>query len=240
MISGLRLSNYRLEMDKNHNLNDFSYSVSHDLSSPLRIIREFSKRLLADLGDDVSEKQILYSSLIQDSVIKAEMLLQNIREYALVTQKEPEITESIHIKSDIIEPVILELKQDKTLFQDAEFEIIGADFTINTDVNYLKTVFSHLIKNAIFFQKEDQKARIHITCQKKDNQTLFSIKDNGIGITQDNHALIFRLSKVLDPQKYPKNRGVGLTMAQKIIEDIFNGTIYLESDQEGTVFHFSI
>ena len=227
-------------MNKKNDEKDFSYSVSHDLSGPLRIIREFSKRLLSDLGEDLTEKQKLYSGLINDSVVKAEMLLQNISEYALVTEKEKKINVSSSIKSDIIEPVILALKQEDKLFQDAEFNILGSELIINTDLDYLKTVFSHLIRNALFFKKDSQKAIIDIAYQINGPEIHFSIKDNGIGISIDNHELIFRLSKVLDPIKYPENRGAGLAMAQKIIEDIFDGKIWLESDQNGSIFHFRI
>ncbi len=227
-------------MNNKNNLKDFSYNISHDLSGPLRIIKEFSKRLLDDLGDDLTEKQKLYSGLITDSVLKSEMLLKNIREYALVTDRARDFKQYGDIKSEIIDPVISKLKQDFSSFQDVTFEILGSDLKVNIDLEYLQLVLSHLIKNAVIFKKDLEDPIVIITYEAKDSETLFAIKDNGIGISEDNQELIFRLSKVLDPQQYPENRGSGLAMAKKIIEEVFEGKIWCESSPEGSTFYFTI
>ena len=220
-------------------LKDFVYSITHDLSSPLRIIKEFSKRLLADLDGELTPKQKLYSELVTDSIVKSEILMQNISEYALITQKKNS-AKSYYVGSDIIEPLIIQLKKYSDIYKDVEFEIDGPDLIAHVDIQYLNAVLSYLIQNAVIYKKEEENPIIKIEYYEKEKEVLFCIKDNGIGISEDNFDLIFRLSKVLDPQKYKNSKGAGLSMAKKIIEEVFQGRIWLESSPEGSNFYFTV
>ena len=107
-------------------------------------------------------------------------------------------------------------------------------------MNRLKVqLFQNLIGNAIKYRSE-KTPEIHISANKEKNQYLFSIKDNGIGMSPDHLEQIFTIFKRLHTNEEYEGTGIGLAIAQKIVHQQ-GGQIWAESEPgKGSIFYFTI
>lgn len=110
--------------------------------------------------------------------------------------------------------------------------------TVMADSSQLLQVFQNLISNAIKFHGTES-PRIHISARRNENEWIFSVHDNGIGIEQEYTKQLFNIFKRLHGREYP-GIGLGLSICKKIINR-HNGRIWLESEPgKGSTFYFTI
>jgi light-regulated signal transduction histidine kinase (bacteriophytochrome) len=103
----------------------------------------------------------------------------------------------------------------------------------------LEQLFQNLISNAIKFRGEDR-PRVHIGVQREEEQWVFAVKDNGIGIEPQFADRIFEIFQRLHTQQEYPGTGIGLAICQRIVER-HGGRIWFESDQGvGSTFYFTI
>jgi chemotaxis family two-component system sensor kinase Cph1 len=112
--------------------------------------------------------------------------------------------------------------------------------TVLADPTQLMQLFQNLIGNAIKFRHPDRSCQIHVGAEKKGNQWVFSVRDNGIGIPPEQFARIFVIFQRLHTRdKYP-GTGIGLAICKKIVER-HGGKIWVESKiGEGSTFYFAL
>ena len=99
---------------------------------------------------------------------------------------------------------------------------------IFADECQIVSVFQNLIDNALKFQKRDETPKIHISAKKHDNEWIFSVKDNGIGIEDQYLNIIFEVFKRLHAVGEYEGAGIGLAIVKRII-DRHGGHIWVES-----------
>jgi signal transduction histidine kinase len=106
------------------------------------------------------------------------------------------------------------------------------------DRQRLIEVLQNLIDNAAKFMGDQPEPTIEIGCEEQDGQSVFFVKDNGIGIDLMFHEQVFGLFNKLDP--HVEGTGVGLALVKRIIE-VHGGRIWLESEPgKGTTFYFTL
>ena len=111
---------------------------------------------------------------------------------------------------------------------------------VNADEVQLTQLFQNLINNAVKFRKNGEAARIHISARQDNDQWVFSVRDNGIGIAPENMKNIFELFRRLHTQNEYTGSGIGLALCQRIVES-HRGKIWAESQPgEGTIMYFTI
>jgi len=113
--------------------------------------------------------------------------------------------------------------------------------TIKSDSSRLAQVLTNLINNSIDFIPED-KGKIEINAQKSDDGILFSVKDNGIGMSLENQKKLFKKFFQTDTSVKRKHggTGLGLSICKGIVEAL-GGKIWVESEEgKGTDFYFNI
>jgi signal transduction histidine kinase len=104
----------------------------------------------------------------------------------------------------------------------------------------INLVFQNLIENAIKYSKPDVPAEVRISAAEYPDKIIFSVSDNGIGISEEYISRIFDLFRRLHSQEEYPGTGLGLAICKKIIEQ-HGGAIWAESDAtSGTTFHFSL
>jgi len=149
-------------------------------------------------------------------------------------------------KYTVMEQVDLNKILDETLqYLKGEIGKSGAQINIGElpDVRAVpvavKMLFQNLMTNAIKYQPKEHKPAIDIKTEEKEDHWLFSVSDNGIGISKDFHRQIFSVFERLHThEKYP-GTGMGLAICKKIVEQ-HGGEIWVESEEgEGSTFYFT-
>ena len=111
---------------------------------------------------------------------------------------------------------------------------------LHGDYIQLTQLFQNLISNAIKFQMEGEQPRISVSADKKDNQWVFAVQDNGIGINKEYEDKVFKLFQRLHSRGSYEGTGIGLSICQRIVER-HGGRIWFESiPDQGTTFYFTI
>ena len=221
---------------KNEELERFTYTVSHDLKSPLVTIQGFLGMLEKDAQTGSFEKLTKDIDFIRNAAHNMQDLLNDLLELSRIGRlvNEPE---SISLEALIKET--LTLVDGHIQKRGVQVEIASHLPIIWGDRQRLLEALQNLIGNAIKFMGKQKNPKIIIDFQFKNGQDIISIQDNGIGIAPRYHEKIFGLFDRLDP--YIEGTGIGLALVKRIVEH-HNGSIWIESDGQnnGTTFYISL
>jgi hypothetical protein len=220
---------------------EFLSNVSHELRTPLSLILGYSDLLLEEneLMDEQQAKfagiiksggsrlldminSLIYISEIEDGKMELEISDFSLPEMVYDIQK---VARSIAIKKNI----------------KLDFTLDPAVRTIYADKSKLKIIFHHLITNAIKFTPEQGRIWVDIR-HENGSALLIDVKDNGIGISEDDKAKLFDTFVQLDgsPTRRYGGSGLGLALVKKLVE-IHKGSIWIESEPgKGSTFHLVI
>jgi signal transduction histidine kinase len=231
-ISNRKLKEYTVHLEKtNRELDKFASIVSHDLKAPLRAIGNLTDWIEEDAGATFNADTRSNFNTIKQRVKRMEDLIQAILDYSKADRKEGE-----------------EIKVDTRKLVDDSIDFIGRPEktkfviekkmpVIKTDQTRLSQVFTNLIGNAIKYNNNPN-PEISISAQERENDWLFSIKDNGPGIDKKFHEKIFVIFQTLNRRDDVESTGVGLAIVKKIVEDQ-GGSIWVESEVgQGADFKF--
>ncbi len=220
---------------KNTELQQFVSMASHDLKAPLRTINSFATLLEKELGNDLSENAQEFLNFIMDGAKGMDALIHNLLNYARgsVKSNKADLIDIGHILEVVQKNCfsIINEKNAKIIIENKMPQIISNPFQI-------MQLFQNLISNAIKFQKKNVEPEIRINVVEKDMNYLFSIRDNGIGISKADQERVFGVFQRLK-SGYEGN-GLGLSICKKIV-NLLNGEIWVESELDlGTTFYFTI
>ena len=224
------------ELEKaNRDLNDFTHIVSHDLKAPLMTIESFSDFLLEDYFDVLDETGQEYL----DSILKASNNMRELIDNLLTLSRVGRInTEYSEVD---IDELLTEVKEElKPQIEMKQAIIAGNNLPVFvTQKTWIKQVLMNLIGNGVKFN-ETNPPRVEITCTETETGYQFKVRDNGIGIPEDQHEHLFKLFQRLEhTNKYP-GTGAGLSICKKIIESL-GGEIWVESQEGyGSSFIFTV
>ncbi len=220
---------------KNKELNQLTYLVSHDLKAPLRTISSFVGLIHDRHSEQFSQevhKLFTYISTATERMVK---LVTDILDYSIVG-KGKKLSEVNTAK------LIREVQEDlSAVIQETNstFEIQENLPLIKGYETELRMLFQNLINNAIKFRKENTSPVVKIYAEKKDGWTFF-VQDNGIGIDEKQQEKIFDVFQRLHSKSEYDGTGIGLSHCKKIL-DLHHGEIGVTSKlNEGSTFHFNI
>jgi PAS domain S-box-containing protein len=222
--------------EKNKELEQFTYTVSHDLKAPLITISGFLGYLEQDAiaGDvDRVKKDI---SNINQAVHKMQRLLNELLELSRIGRmmEPPQTVPFAEIVQDALNHVEGRLTANKVnVWVEPDLPMVYGDRT------RLVEVVQNLVDNASKFMGEQPSPLIEIgTCGEEDGKAIFFVRDNGIGILPKHQERIFGLFHKLDPQG--EGTGIGLAIVKRIVE-VHGGRIWVESEiGKGSTFHFTL
>jgi light-regulated signal transduction histidine kinase (bacteriophytochrome) len=184
---------------------------------------------------NLDEKADKYIYFAVDGASRMQVLINDLLEFSRVTTraKEPEPTNCEFILNQVQSDLEIYAKENKaTISHDPLPEVMA-------DSSQLAQVFQNLIANGIKFHGE-KAPKIHISAEKKANEWLFSVKDNGIGIDPQYSEKIFEVFKRLHRKEDYPGTGIGLAICKKIVER-HGGRIWVESELgKGATFYFTL
>ncbi|MCG2419858.1 PAS domain S-box protein [Aequorivita sp. F47161] len=232
-----KAENERLKMisdlhQRNNDLEQFSYIVSHNLRSPVANIIGLTEEL-KDESHSAEVKKILGEALISD----AHRLENVIGDLNTILQTKTEITErkELVIFSDLTHDIELSISN---LIQKEEVAIT-TDFSaideFNTIKSYLQSIFYNLISNSIKFRQPTVRPLIEISSQLSKNKLILTFKDNGSGIDLEKKGdEVFGLYKRFHADR--EGKGMGLYMVKTQVETLGGKISVASKVNSGTVF----
>ncbi len=221
---------------KNAELERFTYTVSHDLKSPLVTIVGFLGYLEKDARQGNIEKLERDINRIQQAAEKMQALLKDLLELSRIGRL---MNPPIEMPFREIVQEALDLTHGQIETSSAIIEIQDTGTKIHGDRIRLVEVLQNLIDNAIKFRDAHTIPRIQIGDFKSEkDETVFFVKDNGIGINPEYHEKIFGLFNKLNTET--EGTGIGLALVKRIIE-VHGGRIWVESQAgKGATFYFTL
>lgn len=231
----LRANNAELGR-RNDTLERFTFSVSHDLKSPLFTIQGYLGHLNRKLqrGDHAAAQADLQR--IRRAAATLGTLLDGILETARAG-REVKIKEQVSL--DLVVRRAVAHLDGRLAERGVQVDIAPDLPTVQGDPLRLLQVFQNLIENAVKFMDEQPAPRIEIGRRNGSTESTFFVRDNGIGIPETYRDRIFGLFEQLDQKQ--GGTGLGLALAKRIVEE-HGGRIWVESPREGkgTVFLFTL
>jgi chemotaxis family two-component system sensor kinase Cph1 len=213
-------------------LDTFSFTISHDLRTPLSTIKNYSELLLesnTSLDDDA--RRILQKVI--GGADKLNFLIKEVLNYSRVGRAEMDFS-NLEMGS-----LINELKSDLVV----AFNIDHLDFTVGDtpsiygDKTMIAQVFANLLNNAIKYSSKSNPPKVKIEGRETTSEIIYSVSDNGVGIDLQYYNRIFDLFKRMDNVRNYEGTGVGLAIVKRIVEK-HNARIWIESELGiGTVFY---
>jgi PAS domain S-box-containing protein len=198
-----------------HELEGFSYSVSHDLRAPLRAMQSFAQFLVDEYSSKLDEKGVHYLNQIMRSATRLDRLIVDVLSYSRILHAPlPMVPVDLErLVHDIIEtyPNGQPIRP--------QIQIIGRLPVVVGNEALLTQCISNLLSNGAKFVSPGVTPRLEISVEARENSTVrVWFKDNGIGIAPENHKRIFRLFERINPITEYDGTGVGLAIVRKAIE----------------------
>ncbi|MEO6182109.1 MAG: ATP-binding protein, partial [Verrucomicrobiota bacterium] len=206
-------------------LEEFSYSVAHDLRAPLRAMQGYANAVLSDYGDQIGERGKDYLQRISNAGLRMDQLTSDTLTYSKVARA------SMPRKTVSLDKLVPEIIQHYPQMHAAQAEITVERPLLPVVGNeiWLTKAISNLLTNAVKFVTKGTKPQIRIRTEKRDGQVRLWIEDNGIGIKPEYQSRLFGMFERLDPSNQYEGTGIGLAIVRKSIERM-GGTVGLESD----------
>jgi PAS domain S-box-containing protein len=202
-------------------LEAFSYSVSHDLSAPLRSILGFSSALKEDYYDKLDERGHDYINRVSNAVNRMSQLIKDLLSLSMITRQEA-FFETIDISS-----MAKELVESIPHRGDLEIEI-NDNLTVTGDKGLVRIALENLLNNAIKYTANESHPRITLDSIKKEGTEYLRVSDNGVGFDMNYASKLFIPFQRLHSDAEFKGNGIGLAIVQRIINK-HGGEILAES-----------
>lgn len=238
---------------KNKELEDIVYIASHDLRSPLVNICGFSGELasscrqLTEVLDKVAmdeETRRQITALLKEDILESLHFIEagtESMERAVdgLLRLSRAGTEEIRIEKLNMNRLIDQIRQSVTFqIQKKDVSFTAADLPdCMGDRNQISQVFSNLIDNALKYLDPDRPGEIGVSGTLEDDQVVYRVHDNGIGISAENHDKVFEIFHRLHPEDSAAGEGLGLAIVSRMIQR-HNGSVRVESQpSRGTTFY---
>ena len=219
----------------NQELEAFSYSVAHDLRSPLRGISGFSRAVLEDYADRLDADGVEHLQRIEAGAQRMAHLLDDLLDLARVSRAEVHRT-CIDL-SAMARGVVARLQ----ISQPREIDLIVQDgLVVEADPRLLDIVLTNLLGNAWKFTGKRAHARIELGAQRDTGTTIYMVRDNGVGFEAAYLGKLFGVFQRLHTVHEFEGTGIGLAIAQRIIHR-HGGRIWAEGQVDrGATFFFTL
>ncbi|KAA0127042.1 GAF domain-containing protein [Chryseobacterium sp. SN22] len=214
----------------NEELDSFSYTISHDLGTPLTVMKLNAQMLLKSLNDESDKSRNKINSIIEEIDNMAEMM-NDVLQLSRAKHSEIEL-ETLQTANTIAKIS----ENAKITFGSPNSEVIIKECPdVLADKTMLHQVFLNIINNAIKYSSRQEEPRVEIEGMEEGDTVVYRITDNGIGIPDENKHKMFKIFNRMDNAKKFKGNGVGLSIVHRIMRRL-GGNVNYNSSAHGTSF----
>ena len=220
----------------NKELEAFSYSVSHDLRSPLRAVDGFSRILLEEHLAELSPDAQHYLGLVRSNAVQMGHLIDDLLTFSRTSRQA--LSKCLVNPAKVVEQVLEELQGE---LQGRNVEVIVGELPpCQADPAMLKRVFFNLVSNAVKFTRKREVAHIDIGSINNEGKPAYFVKDNGIGFDMRYSDKLFRVFSRLHSESDYEGTGVGLALVARIVHK-HGGSVWAEAEvDKGATFYFTL
>lgn len=217
-------------------LESFSYSISHDLRAPLRAVNGYAGMLLAEHQDDFPPEIIAKLDAIKENGQRMGQLVDGLLQF-LRSGKEAIERQEIN-PTEVIQDVLEKLRPQ---YEGRSLDIQIDELPVcSANRGLLEKIFEGLINNAIKFTRNREAAQIQIGSLEKDGQTVYFVRDNGVGFDMKYYDKLFGVFQRLHHASEFEGIGASLAIVQRIINR-HNGRVWAEAEKDkGATFYFTL
>lgn len=219
----------------NRELEAFSYSVSHDLRAPVRIINAFSTILLEQQGESLPAEARRMVERIRQGSIAMGQLIDDLLSFSRVGRA------TLNKRPVDVNGLVREVAQELCAAEaDRDVHIEVADMpVVDADPALLRQVYFNLISNSLKFTRPRDAARI-VVGARREERPVFYVRDNGVGFDPRYAHKIFGVFERLHSSEQFEGTGVGLALVQRIVER-HGGRIWAEAEPDRyAAFYFQL
>ena len=222
--------------DANKELESFSYSISHDLRSPLRAITSFSHIVMEKNSADLDNEARRLLDLVVQNAERMEELIKGLLEFSRMGRQEMRMSR-IDME-ELADDVFVELTTGAPGRQ-VDFKLARLP-AARGDRLLIHQVLSNLISNAIKFTAKEEKPRIEIGSRAEAEANVYWVKDNGVGFNTRYADKLFKVFSRLHSSDDFEGTGIGLANVQRILHR-HGGRAWAESELgQGATFYFTL
>jgi two-component system sensor kinase len=226
----------RLLDEANRELENFSYSVSHDLKAPIRAIDGYSRMILKKYGDQMGEDAVRMLGVIRTSTERMVRLIDDLLSFSRVLRN------SMTVAEIDMHKLVSEVWDDtQALRQNREMTIkITKLLPGFGDRGLIRQVLFNLVSNAVKFTKDRTPGSVEISCYAAPGQVVYCLKDNGVGFDMAYYHKLFNVFQRLHGADEFEGTGAGLAIVARIIKR-HGGRVWAEGEvDKGACFYFSL
>ncbi|PKF74173.1 ATP-binding protein [Chryseobacterium sp. PMSZPI] len=214
----------------NEELDSFSYTISHDLGTPLTVMKLNAQMLLNNLTNGSEKSKDKINAIIEEIDNMAEMM-QDVLQLSRAKHSDIEL-ESLKTGN-----TIRKISENaKITHGNPKSEIVIKECPdVLADKTMLHQVFLNIINNAVKYSSHKDQPKVEIEGTEDGQTIIYRISDNGIGIPETEKHKMFKIFNRMDNAKKFKGNGVGLSIVHRIMKRI-GGNVDYESNKDGTSF----
>lgn len=220
----------------NQELEAFSYSVSHDLRTPLATIDIFARMALKDYGPQLPTDAQSYLNLIHENVEAMNRLIADLLTFSRMS-RQPLKKQPVETRK-VVREALANLRSNQP---DRHVQVVIGDLPrCHADPALLTQVWVNLLSNAWKFTSKCDNARIEIGSAHAENETVYFVKDNGVGFDMQQASRLFGVFQRLHSEEDYPGTGVGLAIVERIVRR-HGGRVWAEGEPEvGASFYFTL
>lgn len=215
----------------NESLSKYAYVITHDLRAPLQALTGLSRIIHEEYNEKLDDEGRRILDMQQKKIDQMNMLIEEVLQSA--RQSETRSKEPLDIK-EILQNIITDINPPPIIRINMPDKFPSLEYP---KISFIQ-IFQNLLSNAVRYMDKPA-GSIDIGCMENEKEYVFSVRDNGTGIKQEDFERIFIMFAARNIQK-EESSGIGLSIVKKIVEDN-KGRIWLESEPgKGSTFYFTI
>lgn len=232
-----RVQDRTAQLEKaNKELEGFSYSVSHDLRAPLRAIDGFVRILCENYAGPLDAEGLRLLEVISTNAVRMAQLIDDLLAFAHLGRHKFKVADVD--MGALVAEVVADLRQANP-GRSIEW-LINPLPHASGDLGVLRQVWVNLLANALKFTRQQEVAVIEAGCRQEGDDTVFFVRDNGVGFDMKYAGKIFGVFQRLHAHKEFEGTGVGLAMVERIISR-HGGRIWAEGEVDhGATVYFTL